>query len=127
MEGKMSSNAPKTPKATALILGNHAHIAAQMIDEFREAGYDGKYASTVEGALELAAAEHFDVLIIGGGVTQANADRIEKGIRVPLPGIAVQRMNRSREPLYWLEKALSTRKAVDANESSDQDPNTISK
>ena len=110
----------------ALILGNHEHIAAQMIDEYREAGYDGKYSSTVEGALELAAAEHFDVLIIGGGVTDANADRIEKGIRVPLPGIVVQRMNRSREPLYWLEKALGTRKTVDADKSSDRDSNATS-
>ncbi|MCH7984189.1 MAG: hypothetical protein J4O01_04990 [Chloroflexi bacterium] len=122
----MSSNAPKTPKATALILGNHAHIAAQMIDEFREAGYDGKYSSTVEGAIELAAAEHFDALIIGGGVTDANAARIEKGIRALLPGIAIQRMNRSREPLYWLEKALSSRKTVDANKSSDKDTNKTS-
>ena len=122
----MSSSAPKTPKAVALILGNHEHIAARMIDEFREAGYDGKYSSTVEGAIELAAAEHFDVLIIGGGVTQANADRIEKGIKVPLPGIVVQRMNLSREPLYWLEKALSSRKTVDANKSSDRDPNATS-
>jgi len=126
MEVKMSSNAPKTPKATALILGNHAHIAAQMIDEFREAGYDGKYSSTVEGAIELAAAEHFDALIIGGGVTDANAARIEKGIRALLPGIAIQRMNRSREPLYWLEKALSSRKTVDANKSSDKDTNKTS-
>ena len=122
----MSSNAPKTPKATALILGNHAHIAARMIDEFREAGYDGKFSSTVEGAIELAAAEHFDALIIGGGVTHDNAARIEKGIRALLPGIAVQRMNLSQEPLYWLEKALSSRKTVDANKSSDKDTNAIS-
>ena len=115
----MSSNAPKTPKATALILGNHEHIAARMIDEFREAGYDGKFSTTVEGAIELAAAENFDALIIGGGVTHPNAARIEKGIRALLPGIAVQRMNLSREPLYWLQKALSSRKTLIANESSD--------
>ena len=122
----MSSNAPKTPKATALILGNHEHIAARMIDEFREAGYDGKFSPTVEGAIELAAAEHFDALIIGGGVTHDNAARIEKGIRALLPGIAVQRMNLSQEPLYWLEKALSSRKTVDANKSSDKDTNATS-
>ncbi len=123
----MSSNAPKTPKARALILGNHEHIAAQMIDEFREAGYDGKFSSTDEAAIELAAAEHFDALIIGGGVTDANAARIEEGIKGLLPGIAVQRMNLSQDPLYWLLKALSSRKTVVSNESSDRDSNTISK
>ena len=110
-----------------LILGNHEHIAARMIDEFREAGYDGKFSSTVEGAIELAAAEHFDALIIGGGVTHTNAARIDKGIRALLPGIAVQRMNLSREPLYWLEKALSSRKTVVSNKASDRDSNTISR
>jgi len=122
----MSSNAPKTPKAMALILGNHEHIAARMIDEYREAGYDGKYSSTVEAAIESVAAEHFDVLIIGGGVTPDNALRAEKGVRALQPEIAVQRMNRSREPLYWLEKALGSRKNVDSDESSHQDLNTIS-
>ena len=52
------------------------------------------------------AAEYFDVLIIGGGVTDANASRIEKEVTAILPEIAVQRMNLSREPLYWLKKAL---------------------
>ena len=97
-----------------------------MIDEFREARYDGKFSKTVEGALELAAAEHFDALIIGGGVTHANATRIEKGIRALLPGIAVQRMNLSQDPLYWFQKALSSRKTLIANESSDRDSNVTS-
>ena len=77
-----------------------------MIDEFRENGYDGKYSATVESAIKLVAAEHFDVLIIDGGVTDANASRVEKGVKELLPEIAVQRMNLSREPLYWLKKAI---------------------
>jgi hypothetical protein len=78
----------------------------RMIDDFREDGYDGKYSATVGSAIELVAAEYFDVLIIGGGVTDANAWRVEKEVTAILPGIAVQRMNLSREPLYWLKKAL---------------------
>ena len=104
-ELKMASanvQGPSNPLAKVLILGNHEHIAMRMIDEFREDGYDGKYSATVESAIELVAAEHFDVLIIGGGVTDANASRVA----AILPEIAVQRMNLSREPLYWLKKAL---------------------
>ena len=71
----MGSESHNHPKATTLILGNPEHIAARMIDVFREAGYDGKFSSAVEGAIELAAAQHFDALIIGGGVTHANAAR----------------------------------------------------
>ncbi|MQG29762.1 MAG: hypothetical protein FI720_02855, partial [SAR202 cluster bacterium] len=71
----MGSESHNHPKATTLILDNPEHMAARMIDEFREAGYDGKFSSTVEGAIELAAAQHFDALIIGGGVTHANAAR----------------------------------------------------
>ena len=103
---------PANPHAKVLILGNHEHIAMRMIDEFREAGYDGKYSATVEAAIELVAAEHFDALIIGGGVTHANASRVEQGVRAVLPEIAVQRMNLSREPLYWLKKALGSRKTL---------------
>ncbi len=103
---------PANPHAKVLILGNHEHIAMRMIDEFREAGYDGKYSATVESAIELVAAEHFDALIIGGGVTDANASRVEKGVKALLPEIAVQRMNLSREPLYWLRKALGSRKTL---------------
>lgn len=103
---------PSNPLAKVLILGNHEHIAMGMIDEFREAGYDGKYSATVESTVELVAAEHFDVLIIGGGVTDANASRVEKEVRELLPKIAIQRMNLSREPLYWLKKALRSRKPL---------------
>ena len=102
-ELKMASaipQGPPNPLAKVLILGNHEDIAMRMIDEFREAGYDGKYSTTVESAIERVAAEHFDVLIIGGGVKEANALRVDKGVRAILPEIAVQRMNLSREPLY---------------------------
>jgi len=60
------------------------------------------------------AAEHFDALIIGGGVTDANASRVEKGVRALPPEIAVQRTNLSREPLYlyWLKKAPGSRKTL---------------
>ncbi|HIF71582.1 MAG TPA: hypothetical protein EYQ61_03345 [Dehalococcoidia bacterium] len=97
---------PSNPLTKVLILGNHEHIAMRMIDEFRKAGYDGKYSATAESAIKLVAAEHFDVLIIGGGVTDANASRVEKRVTAILPEITVQRMNLSREPLYWLKKAL---------------------
>jgi len=106
---KSKTEQSTNPHARVLILGNHEDIAMRMIDEFREAGYDGKYSATVETAIELVAAEHFDVLIIGGGVTPANATRVEKGVKALLPEIAVQRMNLSREPLYWLKKALGSR------------------
>ena len=109
---KSNIEQPANPHAKVLILGNHEDIALRMINEFREAGYDGKYSATVEAAIELVAAEHFDVLIIGGGVTHANATRVEKGVTALRPEIAVQRMNLSREPLYWLKKALGSRKPL---------------
>ena len=87
----MGSESHNHPKATTLILGNPEHMAARMIDEFREAGYDGKFSSTVEGAIELAVAQHFDALIIGGGVTHANAARNDQNIVSGLGATVLER------------------------------------
>jgi hypothetical protein len=53
---KSKTEQPTNPHAKALILGNHEDIAMRMIDEFREAGYDGKYSATVEAVIEMVAA-----------------------------------------------------------------------
>jgi len=39
-----------------------------------------------------------------------NASKVDKGIRELLSEIAIQRMNISKEPLYWLKNALASRK-----------------
>jgi hypothetical protein len=80
-------DAPVSPKAKALILGNHDHISKWVIDVIRTEGYDGKNSTTVEGAIELASQEHFDVLMIGGAVTNENADLVIEGVKKHLPNI----------------------------------------
>ena len=107
-------NAPTTPKAMALILGNHDHISKWVIDVIRTEGYDGKNSTTVEGVIELAANEHFDVLMIGGAVTDANAKLVEAGVRKHLPNIGVHHRDlyAQSHPLDSIKQALS--KAKDA-------------
>jgi len=80
-------DAPANPKAKALILGNHDHISKWVIDVIRNEGYDGKNSTTVEGAIKLAANEHFDVLMIGGAVTDENAKLVVEGVKKHLPNI----------------------------------------
>jgi hypothetical protein len=77
--------APANPKAMALILGKHDHISKWVIDVIRADGYDGKNSTTVEGVIELAANEHFDVLMLGGAVTSENARLAEEGVRNTYP------------------------------------------
>ena len=87
----MGSESHNHPKATTLILGNPEHIAARMIDVFREAGYDGKFSSTVEGAIELAAAQHFDALIIGGVLHMPMRPEMTKNIVSGLGATVLER------------------------------------
>jgi len=101
--------APVNPKALALILGNHDHISKWVIDVIRAEGYDGKNSTTVEGAIELAANEHFDVLMIGGAVTDANAKLVEEGVRQHLPNIGVHHRDLygPSNPVNSIERALA--------------------
>lgn len=108
--------APTNPKAMALILGNHDHISKWVIDVIRTEGYDGKNSTTVEGAIELAANEHFDVLMIGGAVTDANAKLVETGVRKHIPTIGVHHRDlyAQSNPLDSIKQALAKVK-VDAS------------
>jgi len=103
--------APANPKAMALILGNHDHISKWVIDVIRADGYDGKNSTTVEGVIELAANEHFDVLMLGGAVTSENARLAEEGVRNHLPNIGVHHRSPygPSNPVDSIEQALSKR------------------
>jgi hypothetical protein len=108
--------APTNPKAMALILGNHDHIYKWVIDVIRTEGYDGKNSTTVEGAIELAANEHFDVLMVGGAVTDANAKLVEAGVRKHLPNIGVHHRDlyARSNPLDSIKQALAKPKGTDS-------------
>jgi hypothetical protein len=104
--------APANPKAMALILGNHDHISKWVIDVIRGDGYDGQNSTTVEGAIELAANQHFDVLMIGGAVTNADAALVEEGVRKHLPNIGVHHRDlyTPANPVDSIKQALSKTK-----------------
>lgn len=106
-----NTEAPVNPKAKALILGNHDHISKWVIDVIRTEGYDGKNSTTVEGAVELAASEHFDVLMIGGAVTNENAKRAEELVREHLPNIGVHHRDlySPSNPIDSIKQALAKR------------------
>lgn len=103
--------ATANPKAMALILWKHDHISKWVIDVIRADGYDGKNSTTVEGAIELAANEHFDVLMLGGAVTSENARLVEEGVRKHLPNICVHHRipYGPSNPVDSIEQALSKR------------------
>ncbi len=113
--------APTNPKAMALILGNHDHISKWVIDVIRSEGYDGKNSTTVEGAIKLAANEHFDVLMIGGAVTDANANLVEAEVRKHLPNIGVHHRDlyAQANPLDSIKQALAKVKAAASFDAGD--------
>ena len=74
-----------------LILGRHPSLSKHVLEILAEAGITGKSSNTVEGAIDLARSEHFDVLLLGGAVTLEEERLAVAGVKEVLPEIKVKR------------------------------------
>ncbi len=94
--------------AHVLILGRHPSLSRQILDILAEAGHTRNSSNTVEGAIELASKEKFDVMLLGGAVTLEEERRAVPGIREHLPDIRVKRRDFTREvgPVEMVEEAM---------------------
>lgn len=78
------------------------------MEKLRDAGINGKSSNTVQGAIDLAAGEKFDVLLVGGGMTIEEAREAVEGIRKHLPEIRSKRRDFKRDigPVEMVKEAL---------------------
>lgn len=80
-----------TDTTNVLILGKHASLSKHILGILAEAGYTGNSSDTVQGAIDLAKSERFDVFLLGGAVTFAEEQVAVAGVREHLPEIKVKR------------------------------------
>ena len=103
-----------TAKANVLIIGKHPTHAGDVLGVLATAGHLGKSSNTVRGAIELAESERFDVMLIGGGVPQAEEQEVVAAVRKLLPDIKVKRffMNDEIGPVEIVEGLLAEQSAA---------------
>ena len=105
-----ASNADQTKQtANVLILGRHPSLSRKIMDILAEAGHTGNSSNTVQGAIDLASQEHFDVMLLGGAVSHAEEIEAVAGVRKLLPAIKVRRRDfyRDIDPVEMLQEALA--------------------
>ena len=101
-----------TAKANVLIIGKHPTHAQDVLGILATAGHSGKSSNTAQGAIDLAESERFDVMLIGGGVPQAEEQEAVAAIRKLLPEIKVKRffMNDEIGPIEIVEGLMAERR-----------------
>lgn len=97
-----------TADAKVLILGRHPEISTRVLETLGEAGITSKSSQTVQGAIDLAAGEPFDLLLVGGGMTVEEEREAVEGIREHLPDIRSKRRDLRRDigPVEMVREAL---------------------
>ena len=98
-----------TTKANVLIMGKHPNHAGDVLGILASAGHSGKSSNTVQGAIDLAESERFDVMLIGGGVPQAEEQEAVAAVRKLIPDIIVKRfyINDEIGPIEIVEGLLA--------------------
>ena len=98
-----------TTKANVLIIGKQPTHAGDVLGILASAGYSGKSSNTVQGAIDLAESERFDVMLIGGGVPQAEEQEAVTAVRKLIPDIIVKRfyINDEIGPIEIVEGLLA--------------------
>ena len=96
-------------KANVLIIGKHPTHAGDVLRILASAGHSGKSSNTVQGAIDLAESERFDVMLIGGGVPQAEEQEAVAAVRKLIPDIIVKRfyINDEIGPIEIVEGLLA--------------------
>ncbi len=97
--------------AHVLILGKHPSLSHKILGILAEAGHTGNSSNTVQGAIDLAAQEQFEVMLLGGAVTLAEEKEAVAGVRKLLPAIKVRRRDFYRDigPVQMVQEALAER------------------
>ena len=100
--------------ANVLIIGKHPNHATDVLGILATAGHNGKSSDTVQGAIDFAESESFDVLLIGGGVPLAEEQEASTAIRKLLPNIKVKRfyINDEIGPIAIVERLLAEQSAA---------------
>lgn len=98
-----------TGKANVMILGRHPSLSRKVLDILAKGGHTGKSSNTVQGAIDMAAGEHFDVMLLGGAVTFDEEKEAVAGVLKHLPEIKVKRRDFYRDigPVEMVEEALA--------------------
>ena len=98
-------------KANVLIIGKHPTHAGDVLGILATAGHSGKSSHTVQGAIDLAESERFDVLLIGGGVPQAEEQEAVAAVRGLLPDVKIKRFFMQDEigPIEIVEGLMAER------------------
>lgn len=98
-----------TNRANVLILGRHPSLSQKVLSILTESDHTGKSSNTVQGAINLAASEHFDVMLLGGAVTFEEEKEAVAGVLKHLPDIKVKRrdFHRDKGPAQMVEEAMS--------------------
>ncbi len=98
-----------TDSINVLILGRHPSLSKHVLSILAKAGYTGNSSHTVQGAIDLAASEHFDVLLLGGAVTSEEERLAVAGVTKHLPDIKVKRrdLNSNSGPVEHVRQALA--------------------
>ena len=98
-----------TTKANGLIIGKHPTHAGDVLGILTSAGHSGKSSNAVQGAIDLAESERFDVMLIGGGVPQVEEQEAVAAVRKLIPDIIVKRfyINDEIGPIEIVEGLLA--------------------
>ena len=106
---EVSNTETTNQTANVLILGRHPSLSRKILDILAEAGHTGKSSNTVQGAIELASRERFDVMLLGGAVTLEEENEAVAGVKKLLPAIKVRRRDFYRDigPIEMVQEALA--------------------
>lgn len=63
-----------------LVLGLHPHLSRRVREDLARFGVTGDNTTSTEEATNKASQQHFDALLVGGGMTAAQADEAYAGI-----------------------------------------------
>ena len=92
--------------ARVLAIGRMQQVMDHVLAELRAAGYEAEGAIDDDAVIAMAAASSFDVLVIGGGVSQDDRARIIERVTAASPGIAIAQPNGPGAVMAAVREAL---------------------
>lgn len=92
--------------ARVLGIGRMQQVMDRVLGELRAAGYEAEGAIDDDEVVALAEQSRFDVLVIGGGVSQDDRARIIERVTAVSPGIAIAQPSGPGEVMASVRQAL---------------------
>ena len=99
-----------------LVLGLHPHLSRWVLEDLSRFGVMGDNATSPKEAIEKASDQHFDALLVGGGMTGGQANEAYVGMKKHLPNLGFNHRGISDglKPIDHLRNALSVAATSDA-------------